>query len=75
MRCHHLHALGEWSSPSITGQLPPLHESSTLTPVGERRAALFGGRNGSGAFSDDMLIVELSRKTVVSVTRIVGYRH
>ena len=64
---------GEWSSPNITGQPPPpLSHFSTLTPVGERKAALFGGMNGSGASSDDdLLIVELSRDTVVSVMRIV----
>ena len=63
--------VGEWSSPNITGQPPPPCCSFTLTPVGERRAALFGGLNGSGDTSDDLLIVELSRDTVVSVMRIV----
>ena len=58
---------GEWSSPNITGQPPPSCYSITLTPVGERRAALFGGRSGSGAVSDDLFIVDLSRDTVVSV--------
>ena len=64
---------GEWSSPNITGQPPPPLSDFTLTPVGERKAALFGGQNESGAymFSDDLLIVELSRDTVVSVMRIV----
>ena len=61
---------GEWSSPNITGQPPPPLSNFTLTPVGERKAALFGG-SGSGAISDDLLIVELSRDTVVSVMRIV----
>ena len=59
---------GEWSSPNITGQPPPPCDSFTLTPVGERRAALFGGRSGSGlTVSDDLFIVDLSRDTVVSV--------
>ena len=62
---------GEWSSPNITGQPPPPFSGFTLTLVGERRAALFGGRSGSRAYSDDLLIVELSRDTVVSVMRIV----
>ena len=61
---------GEWSSPNITGQPPPPLSYFTLTPVGERLAALFGGWTGSGS-SDDLLIVELSRDTVVSVMRIV----
>ena len=58
---------GEWSSPNITGQPPPPCHHFTLTPVGERRAALFGGWSGSGAVSDDLFIVDLSRDTVVSV--------
>ena len=62
---------GEWSSPNITGQPPPPRYSFTLTPVGERRAALFGGVSGSGP-SDDLLIAELSRDTVVSVCDSVG---
>ena len=38
---------GEWSSPRVTGQPPPPPCSQlTLTPVGERRAALFGGSIG-----------------------------
>ena len=57
---------GEWSSPNITGQPPPCF-GFILTPVGERRAALFGGYIGSGAVSDDLFIVDLSRDTVVSV--------
>ena len=62
---------GEWSSPNITGQPPPPSYAFTLTPVGASRAALFGGYRRSGGYSDDLLIVELSRDTVVSVMRIV----
>ena len=59
---------GEWSSPNITGQPPPPCYNFTLTPVGERRAALFGGSSGSVlTVSDDLFIVDLSRDTVVSV--------
>ena len=59
---------GEWSSPRVTGQRPPPCSDCTLTPVGERRAALFGGDIfGPGAYSDDLLIAELTRHTVVSV--------
>ena len=58
---------GEWSSPRVTGQPPPPRDDFTLTPVGERRAALFGGLVGLGAVSYDLLIVELTKHTVVSV--------
>ena len=58
---------GEWSSPRVTGQPPPPCSDFTLTPVGERRAALFGGINGPGIYSDDLLLVELTKHTVVSL--------
>ena len=61
------HFAGEWSSPNITGQPPPPCSNFSLTLVSERRAALFGGRSGSLAISDDLFIVDLSRDTVVSV--------
>ena len=60
---------GEWSSPNTTGQPPPPRYSFTLTPVGERRAALFGGSSGVFPVSD-LFIVDLSRDTVVSVMTI-----
>ena len=58
---------GEWSSPRVTGQPPPPCHYFTLTPVGERSAAMFGGNIGPGAVSDDLLIVELTKHTMVSV--------
>ena len=58
---------GDWSSPNITGQPPSPCSNFTLTPVGERRAALFGGSSGPVAVSDDLFIVDLSRDAVVSV--------
>ena len=58
----------KWSSPrTVTGQPPPPCSDFTLTPVDEGRAALFGGRIGPRAVSDDLLIVELTKHTVVSV--------
>ena len=58
---------GEWSSPNITGHPPPPCSYFSLTPVGERRAALYGGASGSVDISDDLFTVDLSRDTVVSV--------
>ena len=55
---------GEWSSPRVIGQPPPPCALFSLTPVGERRAALFGGI--ISLVSDDLLIVELTKHTVVS---------
>ena len=59
---------GEWSLPNITGQPPLPCNAFTLTQVGERRAAVFGGYKGSRTLSD-LFVVELSRHTVVSVVR------
>ena len=59
--------VGKWSSPRVTGQPPLPCADFTLTPVGERRAALFGGHIGQRTGSDDLLLVELTKHTVVSV--------
>ena len=58
---------GKWSSPRVTGQPPPPCSSFTLTPVGKRRAALFGGSSGLLTAIDDLLVVELTKHSVVSV--------
>ena len=60
---------GEWSSPRVTrhGQPPSPCHDFTFIPVGQRRAAMFGGEIKSGAVNDDLLIVELTKHTVVSV--------
>ena len=55
-----------WSSPVVTGQAPPPCYDFTLTTVGEKRAAMFGGYSQS-SFSDDLYIVDLKRHSVVSV--------
>ena len=56
-----------WSSPVVTGQAPPPCFSFTLTTVGEKRAAMFGGFIQSSDYSDDLYIVDLKRHSVVSV--------
>ena len=57
---------GGWSSLKVTGQAPPPCSDSTLTTVGEKRAALYGGCDGSHTFNH-LFIVELGRHSVVSV--------
>ena len=54
---------GMWSSLNVTGQAPPPCSSFTLTTVGEKRAAMYGGVD----VFNDMFIVELGRHSVVSV--------
>ena len=57
---------GEWSSIRVTGQAPPPCCSFTLTTVGEKRAAMYGGWNGQSTF-DHLFIAELGTHSVVSV--------
>ena len=54
---------GGWSSLEITGQAPPPCSHFTLTTVGEKRAAMYGGWD----VFNDMFIVELGKHSVVSV--------
>ena len=57
---------GKWSSLGVIGQAPPPCSKFTLTIVGEKRAAMYGGIDGSERFNH-LFIVELSRHSVVSV--------
>ena len=57
---------GRWSSLEVTGQGPPPCSHFTLTAVGEKRAAMYGGNDGSNKFNH-LFIVELERHSVVSV--------
>ena len=57
---------GGWSSLKVTGQVPPPCSDFTLTTVGEKRAAMYGGWDGSNWFNH-LFIVELGRHSVVSV--------
>ena len=61
---------GEWSTLEVTGQAPPPCSFFTLTTVGEKRAAMFGGWNGPKRFNH-LFIVELGRQSVVSVKIII----
>ena len=49
---------GGWSSFKVTGQAPPPCSDFTLTRVGEKRAAMYGGYDGSNMFNH-LFIVEL----------------
>ena len=60
---------GGWSSLKVTGQAPPPFSDFTLTTVGEKRAAMYGGYDGWDEFND-LFIVELGRHSVVSVHMI-----
>ena len=61
---------GGWNSLKVVGQAPPPCSHFTLTTVGEKRAAMYGGWDGSNRFNH-LFIVELERHSVVSVGGVV----
>ena len=63
---------GGWSSLTVTGQSPSPCSHFTLTKVGEKKAAMYGGYDGSCKLNH-LFIVELGRYSVVSVvTEVVS---
>ena len=63
---------GGWSSLTVTGQGPLPCSHFTLTKVGEKKAALYGGFDGSCKLNH-LFIVELGKHSVVSVvTQVVS---
>ena len=63
---------GGWSSLTVTGQCPLPCSYFTLTKVGEKKAAMYGGYDGSCKLNH-LFIVELERHSVVSVvTQVVS---
>ena len=59
--------LGEWTSPTVTGDRPPPIDSFTLTSMTNTTAILFGGHIGAGRFSNDVYVFEFTDTSVVSV--------
>ena len=58
--------LGEWTSPTVTGDRPPPISDFTLTSITNTTSLLFGGCIGDGA-SNDVYIFEFTDTSVVSV--------
>ena len=58
--------LGEWTSPTVTGDRPPPISHFTLTSITNTTSLLFGGDIGGG-FSNDVYIFEFTDTSVVSV--------
>ena len=56
---------GGWSSLEVTGQAPPPCSDFTITTVGEKKAAMYGGWDGSERFNH-LFICELGGHSVVS---------
>ena len=60
------HNLGEWISPTVTGNRPPPIVSFTLTSVTNNTAVLFGGTPNGSLSSNKMYFINFRKTFVVS---------
>ena len=58
--------LGEWITPTVTGDRPPPIDLFTLTSVTNNTAVLFGGLTTNG-YSNNVYIINFTKTSVVSV--------
>ena len=58
--------LGEWTSPTVTGDRPPPISDFTLTSITNTTSLLFGGHIGD-RYSNDVYTFEFTDASVVSV--------
>ena len=58
--------LGEWITPTVTGDRPPPISLFTLTSVTNNTAVLFGGDTTNGD-SNNVYIINFTKTSVVSV--------
>ena len=57
--------LGEWISPTVTGDRPPPIDTFTLTSVTNNTAVLFGGNTWTNILGNNNLYIINFRKTSV----------
>ena len=58
--------LGEWISPTVTGDRPPPIDGFTLTSVTNNTAVLFGGTTSTSGLSNNLYIINFRKTSVVS---------
>ena len=58
--------LGEWITPTVTGDRPPPIHYFTLTSVTNNTAVLFGG-GATNEYSNNVYIINFTKTSVVSV--------
>ena len=63
--------LGEWITPTVTGDRPPPIQSFTLTSVTNNTAVLFGG--WTNGLSNNVYIINFTKTSVVSVLISIIY--
>ena len=59
--------LGEWITPTVTGDRPPPISDFTLTSVTNNTAVLFGGATNNGFSNNNVYIINFTKTSVVSV--------
>ena len=64
--------LGEWITPTVTGDRPPPINQFSLTPVTNNTAILFGGETPNGD-SSNVYIISFTKTSVVSVLISIIY--
>ena len=58
--------LGEWISPTVTGDRPPPIDDFTLTSVTNNTAVLFGGTTSTSGYNNNLYIINFRKTSVVS---------
>ena len=58
--------LGEWITPTVTGDRPPPINQFSLTPVTNNTAILFGGETPNHGDSNIVYIISFTKTSVVS---------
>ena len=58
--------LGEWISPTVTGDRPPPIDDFTLTSVTNNTAVLFGGATRSSPHNNNLYNINFRKTSVVS---------
>ena len=58
--------LGEWISPTVTGDRPPPINDFTLTSVTNNTAVLFGGSTSTSILGNNLYIINFRKTSVVS---------
>ena len=64
--CVYYVCLGEWITPTVTGDRPPPIDDFTLTSLTNNTAVLFGGYTTNGS-SNNVYIIDFNKTSVVSV--------
>ena len=63
--------LGEWITPTVTGDRPPPISDFTLTSVTNNTAVLFGDAITNG-LSNNIYIINFNKTSMVSQTQLVS---